>query len=224
MKERPIQFSAPMVRALLDGRKGQTRRVMSRQLKNPGWTSYVYFPPHANYPDRPGVAIECGEDYPDDDSDKVYCPYGDPGDRLWVREAWRTTGDGGRVDDMPPRDLQPHQVWYEADGAAPDDECVGKYRPSMFMPRWASRTTLEVTGVRVDRLQDISEEDAISEGIEPYAIYGGKVASWKGSVDMAAAHDSPRDAYRDLWNAINGPDAWNTNPWVWVVEFKRIEA
>jgi hypothetical protein len=237
-----------MVRAILDGRKTQTRRVLMPQppaecgihymLGDESWLAPEDRKPLRHhweawggplYEGRPEGHL-CG-------SHTVKSPYGAPGDRLWVREAWRTTGDGGRCDDMPPRDLQPHQVWYEADGPAPADECVGKYRPAMFMPRWASRLTLEVTGVRVERLQEIDWEDAIAEGIRDPRRAAWRVDPVEGCVAK----------YRELWDSLNaarepkhigrrrkkgklvdrpmpepGPYAWDANPWVWVVEFRRL--
>lgn len=184
MKERPILFSAPMVRALLAGTKTQTRRplkqvqIRSEAMPEPEWRSV-----------------------------HTLCPYGQPGGRLWVREAWRS---GRLTDRFAPREMTPHPVWYESDGPAPD-ACNGKLRPGMFMPRWASRITLEVTGVRVERLQDISVADAMAEGVvETNANLRGlePCMEW-------------RYAYEDLWNQINGPGAWAANPWVWVVEFRR---
>jgi hypothetical protein len=134
------------------------------------------------------------------------------GINLWVREAWRTTGDDGRADYLPPRDIQKHDVWHEADGEAHWRTLVGKLRPSMFMPRWASRITLDVTGVRVERLQDISAADALAEGITLHPDH----------------HSRPRDSrygpvatYKDLWDSINGPGSWAANPWVWVISFSR---
>ena len=213
MSERPILFSGPMVRAILDGRKTQTRRPVTPQ-------------PFA----RPEFNDESGlfDVYAGDEvSGSIRSPYGIAGDRLWVREAWRTTSDGGRADDMPPRDLQPHVVWYEADGVAPSDECVGKCRPSMFMPRWASRITLEVTDVRVERLNSISEQDSIAEGIERH--YSG----WRPYTTMFYEADGvtpanylrdPRESYRQLWDSLNAErgHGWDVNPWVWVVEFRRV--
>lgn len=209
MKERQIPFSGAMVRAILDGRKTQTRRIVMPQPKVSAAGNLI-----GEWLSRPlgGLLLPKPQDI------VIHCPYGQPGDRLWVREAWRTTGDGGRCDDTPPRDLQPHRVWYEADGAAPADECVGKYRPSMFMPRWASRVTLEVIGVRVERLQSISEADAIAEGIEQtpdgFSVDGGR--------HFHAA--SARMSYASLWDSLNDARgyAWDGNPWVWVVEFKGI--
>lgn len=194
MKERPIQFSAPMVLALLDGTKTQTRRIMKS-------------PPHhldggVPFGDPPAWAMREGAAA---GSAVMRCPYGKRGDRLWVREAWRTVEV---ADPLPPRELDAaYRLWREAD--APHQPGYGKLRPGMHMPRWAGRITLEVTGVRVERLQDISRGDAMSEGC-PFP-------------NMAQG-DDPRAWFRDLWNSINGAGAWDANPWVWVVEFKRLEA
>jgi len=143
------------------------------------------------------------------------CPYGQPGDRLWVREAWRS---GRLADPFPPRDMTPHVVWYEADGAAPE-ATNGKLRPSMFMPRWASRIELEIVSVRVERLNDCSEADAKAEGCSS--------SGWQPSYsnpDNAGGDESisAKDAFADLWESINGAGSWAANPWVWVVEFKRV--
>ncbi|KMZ11281.1 Phage-like protein [Candidatus Burkholderia humilis] len=192
MKERPIRFSTPMVRALLDDKKTQTRRMIARQPVD-GWTFDV--PPQfgrvtSRHPKKGlfGAFIRHGVymDFPS--FDLVPCPYGMPGDRLWVREAWRTTGDDGRADDMPPRDLQAHPVWFEADGRAPVDLCVGKYRPSMFMPRWASHIALTVTSVRLERLQSINDTDAKFEGTAQ------KMPEWWSGAEGQAA-TSPSAAF-----------------------------
>lgn len=211
MKERPILFSGAMVRALLAGTKTQTRRV--KGLENANAMPWLFV-------DAPRLVTENGSVFAewalDDDGiervSRYKCPYGQPVDRLWVREAWRTTGDGGRCNDMPPRQIQPLEVWYEADGTAPANECTGKLRPSMFMPRWASRIMLEITAVRVERLKDISEADAISEGTEPYRL------------PCHPAREALRhvDGFSALWESINGPGSWSANPWVWVVEFRRV--
>lgn len=191
MTEHQIPFSAPMVRAVVGHYKRQTRRVVRGQALD--WLNSANFAPAY-------VALPSNG----------FSPYGYAGDHLWVREAWRTTSDDGRYDDMPPRDLQPHRVWYEADGKAPANECVGKYRPSMFMPRWASRITLVVTGVRIERLQSITDDDAVAEGILPPG--------------MEVVIGTPRDGFRNLWDSLNAARGygWDTNPWVWVVEFNRV--
>jgi hypothetical protein len=172
MKERPILFSAPMVRALLAGTKTQTRRA---------------------WPEQPPAGTPIGYT-PDTQAGR----YGKRGDQLWVREAWRADK---RCDHAAPREISPRSaVMYEADGGACQYPLMtpGKLRPGMFMPRWASRITLEVTGVRVERLWEISQADVQAEGCDGYVL-----------------------TYAKLWESINGPGSWDANPWVWVVEFKR---
>lgn len=194
MKERPILFSAPMVRAILAGKKTQTRRVVKG--KPLGWLS-----------DAVGFSPDFVT-YPENDA----CPYGQPGDRLWVREAWRADV---ALDKYPPRECAPNwPLWFEADGAAIRADRVanprpGKLRPGMFMPRWASRITLEITDIRVARLQEISEEDARAEGAEPYPH------------PVHPARECLRhvDGFSALWESINGTGSWDANPWVWVIAF-----
>ncbi len=203
-RERPILFSAPMVRALLFGTKTQTRRVVGGAPSD--WAPIgpeVYSPTvvDSHGDEQPGPdAYGAGNE---DGSEWIRCPYGKPGDRLWVREAWRTEP---RFNLMPPRDLDPEltPVQYEAGPHA--DVLGGKLRPGMFMPRWACRLTLVVIGVRVERLQDITRGDAMAEGC-PFQ-------------NMARCED-PRVWYEDLWCDLNGADSWNANPWVWVVEFRK---
>lgn len=137
----------------------------------------------------------------------LFCPYGHPGDRLWVRERWATDMS---FDDLPPRMLPPRgmPIYYHATAQCMDY----KWRPSIHMPRWASRITLEITDVHVERVQDIHEEDAIAEGIDPRKLsyLSGERAVTKFYV---------------LWNSIYAADGlgWDVNPWVWVVTFKRME-
>jgi hypothetical protein len=215
VSDRPILFSAPMVRALLAGMKTQTRRVVKRPLKHPNWTTYRLFGPSVNNPAQTYTLYECGPDYPDGDDDKVRCPYADrPGDRLWVRETWMPdppiddswastawSGCGRTVSEIPERFHHPRFCNYAADWL----HGPIRWTPSIHMPRWASRITLEITGVRVERLQDISDADSIAEG--------------------AVGHpDGPWHAYRSLWTLINGPGSWDANPWVWVIEFCRATA
>lgn len=215
MKERPILFSAPMVLALLAGAKTQTRRV----VKLCG----------AEAIDETD-AIGCHWPWSPEADDWLPCPYGRPGDRLWVREAFslgrRVENGEGVVDDelvwigrLPAEDPRKHAfmskwcVGYAADG------CEGKMRPSIHMPRWASRITLEVTAVRVERLQAISEEDAKAEGAAHRIAAGGDLA---GAFEIDATHINYREHFRDLWESINGAESWAANPWVWVVSFKRV--
>lgn len=207
MKERPILFSAPMVRALLAGTKTQTRRA----IKAPDSVSaFRHF--HEDRWDRmQGIAR----------GDTVRCPYGQPGDRLWVRETFRRDLD---------RMNRCKVVEYRADdavllaspgpGGAFDFPDLG-WRPSIHMPRWASRITLEITGVRVEKLQDISEADAVAEGCTKNhnGYYLGGPHAVSGRKQMATA----KSAYRDVWESINGTGSWEANPWVWAIEFKRLE-
>lgn len=164
MKERPILFSTPMVRAILDGSKTQTQRVVKH--KQTPWN-----PDHIAW-------------------DMTTCPYGKAGDRLWVREAFCDARQGSYG-----------RVLYRASG----DVCC-RWHPSIHMPREISRITLEITDVRVEMLQDISEDDAEAEGIY--------------TAPSCPAYDS----FASLWKSINGAESWHENPWVWVVEFHQIDA
>ena len=225
MKERPFLFSGPMVRALLAGTKTQTRRVVklpaeiaadpddagSADERN-DMTCVAWLPEHEGGPGFYGWMAE----YPEEGSSPIRCPYGRPGDRLWLREAFRLCAE---ADATPPRDTDAaYRIWYEAD--APHQPGSGKLRPGMFMPRWASRLTLEITGVRVERLQDISEADAIAEGVVPMWEPGcsGRLMEALGGYSFRPA----ASAYALLWESINGPGSWDANPWVWCISFKVI--
>lgn len=205
MRERPILFSSPMIRALLDGRKTKTRRAVKPQPE---------VSPEGNlcgaWLSRPlgGLLL------PQIGDIVMHCPYGKPGDQLWVREAFSgphcmDAGDGCKA--VPPSKWgYCSRIWYWADGNPTEGDWT-RPRPSIHMPRWASRILLEIVAVRVERLQDISETDAEAEGIQEI-------------VDAGVDHDgTPRGAYRALWEQINGAGSWAANPWVWVVEFKRAE-
>jgi hypothetical protein len=198
MKERPILFSAPMVRALLDGSKTQTRRVVKPQ------------------PSILAGELLCWKDNAlTDDQMAALCPYGQPGDRLWVRESWHQRGKF--VFALPDSDkrswLGTREIAYSADAKRPGHDW--RSRPSIHMPRWASRITLEITEVRVERLQDISEDDALAEGCSSTAIVHEDGEDYTGHYAS--------EEYQDLWESINGPGSWDTNPWVWAVSFKRLE-
>ena len=224
MKERPILFSGPMVRALLDGSKTQTRRVMKPQLVY-GTVAGLFNSWYLPRSEGGGTLYPNGKE-------KILgtCPYGQPGDRLWVREAWRaeltwdTTKPSGIHDEAA--------LWYEAEDQQRNNgrgtKFKGKLRSSIHMPRWASRITLEITSVRVERLQDTSEADAMAEGVVECPIpaddegprrIGYMVGPDDGKSGLSV---TPIQAYRDLWESINGPDSWAANPWVWAIEFRRL--
>jgi len=209
MTERGILFSGAMVRALLDGTKTQTRRALKRQP----WASCSIEEGHDG--ESPFVYSALGGAGPGYDVEEsrtpCRCPYGQPGDRLWVRETW-----------AQPTTLDPGPTFYRADYPAcaagytnlpPVDEIT--WKPSIHMFRKDSRILLEITGVRVERLQDISEADAVAEGWQRRP---------EVSEDPQVHADAARDWYMDLWEQINGTDSWAANPWVWVVEFRRIES
>ena len=205
MKERPILFSAPMVRALLAGTKTQTRRVVKPQ---PEWLPEVRETRRTDGFVWPIGALgqQCG-------APLVKLPYGVPGDRLIVRETFRLPAE---YDDVKPslvRSSAP--VWYAADGRAEDG--WGKTRVSIHMPRWASRLTLKITDVRVERLQDISALDAMAEGLTWTAP-----GMWSVDRTLPIIGVNPRTVYAELWEHINGPDAWDANPWVWAVSFEVV--
>lgn len=212
-REHPILFSAPLVRAILDGRKTQTRRIASTDAK----TTAIFrvenestFPP-AKEP-YTGWVRRCDAPL----LLPVRCPVGAPGDRLWVRETWQAIW---ATEDPPPTLKSPEgwNIGYPAtdgiqemhDEEKPDGISTA-CRPSIFMPRWASRIDLEVTGVRVERVQEISEEDAVAEGLTPWTRRDG-------------TKETARYQFRCLWDQINGDRApWTANPWVWAIEFRRI--
>lgn len=194
MKELPIRFSGPMVKAILDGSKTQTRRVVKQDRDGlldckptPAWDAFW----------------QC-----------VACPYGKPGDRLWVRETFGIDDEDGSVLYFADPDTAQN-----AEHARICEDRYPRRRPSIHMPRWASRILLEITDVRVERVQDISEADAQAEGIEYSERFAGYCI---GMAEHYHSHD-PRLSYASLWESINGPDSWAANPWVWVVEFRRIE-
>ncbi len=203
-----------MVRAILEGRKTMTRRVVKfKPIGYLGWVRNV-FTHLFKLADAPLKEMKC--------------PYGVPGDRLWVRETW---GVGSRP--------HPTEGWvdgfeYRADEAYVDEieglpiyPCddfdfsgysSGRWKPSIFMPRAASRILLEVTDIRVERLQEITEADAIAEGVELDVDAG----YWKGYI-FPGVYDSAKKSFASLWQSINGLGSWDQNPWVWIVSFKRIE-
>lgn len=217
MKERPILFSGEMVKAILDGRKTQTRRAVKPQPlqdvdgdeeitweEKPietGWESEIGTEPCFAHWQlmRPGKLQPA----------KILCPYGVVGDRLWVKETYAERAD---VNWREEPDKARRYCFYKADDANANSNTNnwhswGKWKSGRFMPRCLSRLTLEITGVRVERLQDISHKDALAEGVK---------------YDVSKEDGSPLARYQQLWNKINGPGSWDANPFVWVIEFKKI--
>jgi hypothetical protein len=216
MREKPILFSGAMVKAILDGRKTQTRRVMKPQpVKSGGFWQFA----GAGW-NRDDVAMVMPGH-----SMANRCPYGQIGDHLWVRETFQVIEPHGSVgDEWIGDDIM------EVDGRLPKEkpECVGYWwnlvykadepdmcswwRPPIYMPRWASRITLEIVNVRVERLQSITPADAFAEGVREDYLH--QKPDW---IDV--------QAYQELWDKLNAKRGygWDVNPWVWVIEFKRIE-
>jgi hypothetical protein len=211
IKERPILFSGPMVRALLDGRKTQTRRVVKPQPEpcNDGTGRFYLGPCRGGDPRRHIAALPTGLDL-----HAMACPYGVPGDRLWVKETMAWSRNEGQCTHGIQHPEEPPDLVYVADGATVQN-VPDEYEPrrdtvsSIHMPRWASRITLEVVSVRVERVDDITEADAIAEGMQTLPA-----SQW---------YPTWRDTFLSLFYDLNGRAPRGTNPWVWVVEFKRVE-
>ena len=224
MTERPILFNGPMVRALLDGRKTQTRRIIKPQPSDyrPSTVAPQRLRGQLPKHDQPYFDAYNGgphwcwwDEYNRQGADWIKCPYGVPGDSLWVRETWalheRFT-DVGRVVYA----ATANRSWTEAHRDVPIDAIGDRparpfqqgFKPSIHMPRWACRLTLEITDVRAERLQDISEADAEAEGVQDPSL-----------VPILGAFWSSRDGYARLWEHINGKGSWAANPWVWAVTF-----
>lgn len=215
VKERPILFSGPMVRAILEGRKTQTRRVMKPQPFYNDYTKdwFTFLGKHKTY-------FAWGENQEPPIVDMIeYNPYGEPacchleGDRLWVRETWLEDRISGLPTDQHG---QPH---YKANGYTNQiivDSWNGQWKPSIFMPRWASRITLEITDIRVERVQQISEQDIEAEGTPVNPM---------GQLSYRHDYHQRLKDWQYLWDKINGTKPgydWQSNPFVWVIEFKRI--
>jgi hypothetical protein len=196
MKAHPILFNTEMVQAILDGRKTQTRRICKHQY----WS-------HSELTDvnRNGIFQKVDR--------RVSCPYGNVGDVLWVRETWCLTTPYGpeeyyfgyKTSSQTEIKASEKYNYYSPD----------EWKPSIHMPKEACRIFLRITNIRVERLQDISEDDAIKEGVQKIA-YGYKHYTFKG-----ASAEHARHSFLTLWKSINGSESWEANPWVWVIEFER---
>jgi hypothetical protein len=207
--DKPILFSAPMVRAILSNTKTQTRRIVKPQPAT--------FEVKGEECEVSLVHVE-GEPLPRIATGRVLTAQTlrwKPGDRLWVREAWRT--ESSAYDDLKPADMDAdYTVLYDADADWKLNKSTGRSRVSIHMPRWASRLTLRVTDVRVERLHNISEDDAKAEGVEPQKLPGlGQGIAQAFNL----THRPYISAYANVWNAINGPGAWEANPWIVALTF-----
>ncbi|EIV7932397.1 morphogenetic protein [Klebsiella pneumoniae] len=210
MKERGMIFNGEMVRAILDGRKTQTRRIMAPQPADDI--------ERCIFPNPEAIGWKSSLRHKHGSTTAHFCHYGKPGDRIWVRETFQgPLFDYDLMDSYckdPTPFVKPEFCVYKADGVpAPefydaDGELHCCWRPSIHMPRWASRILLEITNVRVERLKSISDGDAIREGCS--------------TADMKSG-DCVADVFARLWASIYGAESWNANPWVWVIEFKRVE-
>jgi hypothetical protein len=221
IKERPILFSAPMVRAILEGRKTVTRRAVNPQpvlcdRSGFNWKGHSY----GLGSDGAGTVRNFS---------KYSCPFGTPGDRLWVRETWYCNhfevqkGPYLQPADMVDLDQarEDGDLVYAADGLTPYEQEQPTWKPSIHTPRWVSRILLEITDVRVERLKDISEEQALAEGVRPYADHA-EFGEWYHVEGIETYSAEPSMSFELLWSSINGTESWTANPWVWVVEFKRV--
>ena len=244
MREHPLLMKGPLVRATLAGLKTQTRRPVKcgcNHLHKDGnpvklfgdWSLSV--PPHQYaggdlYYWR-GKRPELGDwietvqtDVDDCLTSRVPCTLGQAGDRLWVRETWQHYQNSGqRAADFSEHQRFAANCFYRADESNPRTKPLsGKWRPSLLMPRWACRLVLPLVSVRVERVQDITEEDAKAEGVERISA-GPGWECWMG-YGPSSSCKTARDSFRSLWISIYGQDSWDANPWVWVAEWREIEA
>jgi len=209
-KERPILLNAEMVRAVLDGRKTQTRRIMREQPE---------VIPKEDEHGKPGfwIPFNAGKTMVRNDDMHIACPFGLKGDRLWVRETFRVHSRATDVATLVYKASE-QQSWTQQTHRVPIEKChkpavVDKWTPSINMPRWASRITLEITGVRVERLNSMTEQEALAEG-----CIGGH-----DSIPGYMYSATPHEHFHHVWESIYREESWQDNPWVWVIEFKRVE-
>lgn len=233
MKERGMIFNGEMVRAILDGRKTQTRRIMAPQPADDIERSA--------FPNPDAIGWKSTLKHKHGSTTAHFCPFGNVGDRIWVRETWGVVSheldEDGRIQpwkpDRPATAIHEmpfgngyysgHAIyaadgdftWGDDDGYEDGRSC---WKPSIHMPRAASRILLEITDVRVERLNAISQEDAQSEGTE--------LTGWRPTYsdpDSGGEVMTPYDNFAELWSSIYGDESWKANPWVWVIEFKLVE-
>ena len=212
IREKGLIFNSEMVRAILDGRKTQTRRPI--KWKQTRFTEIGEREDGSKWPWSEDAEHACDFWHP--------CPFGAVGDRIWVREAFRVHSRATDVATLVYKASE-RNSWTEQTRRVPVAVCnkpatPEKWTPSLHMPRWASRILLEITGVRVERLNSISQEDAQAEGLE--------LTGWRPTYsdpDSGGEVMTPYDNFAELWSSIYGEESWNANPWVWVIEFKRVE-
>lgn len=231
MKERGMIFNGEMVRAILDGRKTQTRRIMAPQPADDIERGI--------FPNPEVIGWKSSRRHKHGGTTAHFCPYGKPGDRIWVREAFRVHSRATDVATLVYKASE-RNSWTEQTHRVPVAVCnkpatPEKWTPSLHMPRWASRILLEITDVRVERLNTISEEDAQREGVHTevwdqtvvarnYAVSDEFFQFW--SEDMphhVEMNQLYRSSFRSLWESIYGEESWKANGWVWVISFKRVE-
>ncbi|HEN3636831.1 TPA: hypothetical protein U5E40_001429 [Yersinia enterocolitica] len=209
MNEKPILFNAEMVNAILSGRKTQTRRIMKVQPAECNHTHWPEYPnPEWKLYDRGWNCAVCGNgvSLTERDVTGIICPLGKPGDQLWVREAFATG--------LCTKSTLAYRATHKTEDLEEGWGETIKWTPSIHMPRWASRINLLITGVRAERLNDISEQDARAEGVK----------AWRGPAEELVGG---KLAFFELWDSIYGQkegENWQANPWVWVIEFERMEA
>ncbi|EDX0900972.1 hypothetical protein AB5G42_005076 [Salmonella enterica subsp. enterica serovar Teko] len=222
MKERGMIFNAEMVQAILDGRKTQTRRVLAT------YQDAVKFCPEWDVNGKQIFIVLGEKDHTGMNPviTAIPCPFGQPGDRIWVRETFRVHSRATDVATLVYR-ASVRNSWTEQTHRVPVAVCnkpatPEKWTPSIHMPRWASRITLEITDVRVERLHSISERDALREGLFQLPA-SGRYCLQPGMQYFGMASHSAKEVYSWLWASIYGEESWAANPWVWVIEFKRVE-
>ncbi|WP_333896673.1 hypothetical protein [Mixta calida] len=220
MKERPILFSEQRVRALLAGQQTQTRRIMKSQPFGPGQDNHegcYVVDVTSNYLHGKKMMSMANLSY--------QCPYGQPGDRLWVRETWRgpivPTAELEAYERAPANFRQAKYCQYRADsrelGQQHDEESeTFGWQTGIHMPRWASRIDLLITGVRAERIQEISDDDVMAEGVQTDSHFLNHFFTMNHELI------APKEAYRKAWEKQYGGTSWEVNPWVWVIEFRRV--
>ncbi|HBZ8551638.1 TPA: hypothetical protein MM834_004294 [Salmonella enterica subsp. houtenae] len=222
MKERGMIFNAEMVRAILDGRKTQTRRVLGT------YQDAVKFCPEWDVNGKQIFIVLGEKDHTGMNPviTAIPCPFGQPGDRIWVRETFRVHSRATDFATLVYR-ASVRNSWTEQTHRVPVAVCnkpatADKWTPSIHMPRWASRILLEITDVRVERLHSISERDALREGLFQLPA-SGRYCLQPGMQYFGMASHSAKEVYSWLWASVYGEESWAANPWVWVIEFKRVE-